>query len=756
MTEPRPTPAKETQTEAVGLSSLRASVGDNGHRPHGKWEPHRRAEPTSGLRRSHFNSNRPRPVTELDGHRESPYGTGAGVFLCTLTTDIDTEPLGYDLKEGKMSPSTSTPARTMLEQALPVLGLSRVVAAERRTRDPVYFAHRWFARRPPGLLRGLLLAAALPADTDEQQFWNEYVKGDSEQLKGLTVYDPFHGGGTTLIEAGRLSAHVAGREIDPIATKLVRHQLQRLDLEKFDIAAAELLNFLTAKFARLYPSSDVERQPLHYFSVAEVTCPRCTSKGLLYRNLVIARGAQRSGSVARSAHTVVFCPKCLKPKALPLSAEHLVCCGKRNEIKKGTYTGFRYTCEACNVRLSHGDLATGKAPRVLIAVEETNTSGKRVIREPVDAEYKSERQAHEYIRRNKKNLRLPSGNVQDDERDSRPGSFGIEAFADMFTSRQLAVFGSAFMWIDRSDHCAQVRDALRLAVSNALTSNNRLCGYARDYGRLSALFSVRGYSLPALAVELNPLHPTAGRGTLARTLQRVRSSMTTKIRRNGWNTQTKYVQPFDQLHRFDAEAVVTSGSALESMPSDLGHGYDTADLVVTDPPYFDYIAYDRLSAFYRAWLDEPSVMGAPLLPHPRDPTNSFGLGLGQALRQSAALLSSTGLLAFTYHSTNHKAWAALGIALDEAKLRVTGLWPILADPHMGHHGIPGSCQYDLVIVTRPLSQAQPADVPWGQTGGRMWLASTGLTLAGPDIASALLAYDVCSTRWGTTCDTVKA
>ena len=32
-----------------------------------------------------------------------------------------------------------------------------------------------------------------------------------------------------------------------------------------------------------------------------------------------------------------------------------------------------------------------------------------------------------------------------------------------------------------------------------------LCGYARDWGSSSApLFSVRGFSLPALTVELNP------------------------------------------------------------------------------------------------------------------------------------------------------------------------------------------------------------------------------------------------------------
>jgi hypothetical protein len=38
---------------------------------------------------------------------------------------------------------------TLLEQALPIRELSRVIDADRRAVDPVYGAHRWWARRPP-------------------------------------------------------------------------------------------------------------------------------------------------------------------------------------------------------------------------------------------------------------------------------------------------------------------------------------------------------------------------------------------------------------------------------------------------------------------------------------------------------------------------------------------------------------------------------------------------------------------------------
>lgn len=48
---------------------------------------------------------------------------------------------------------------TLLETDFPYLEVSQLVAADRRATDPAYQAHRWFARRPPALIRAALLAA---------------------------------------------------------------------------------------------------------------------------------------------------------------------------------------------------------------------------------------------------------------------------------------------------------------------------------------------------------------------------------------------------------------------------------------------------------------------------------------------------------------------------------------------------------------------------------------------------------------------
>jgi adenine-specific DNA methylase len=653
-------------------------------------------------------------------------------------------------------PVPDAQAGTMLESAFPIHDLSRVIAADRRSRDSAYGAHRWFARRPPGLLRAILLAAALPACTSEREFWTRYAE-ELPALSGHVVYDPFVGGGSSLVEAGRLGAVVAGRDIDPVAIRLVRHELDPPKPDEFAGPAAALLEHLTLRVGHLYPSAG-PTLPLHTFSIACVTCPACAASGPLYRSPVIARGSAKVGSVARTRGVTVFCPDCGELQALRASAKELRHCGRRRSLTSGSWVGASYTCPECDTRSTHAQLRTGAAPRWTLAIEETHEHGARTFRVPTREELASEAAAARYLAATA--LPKPTGLVPADNADGRPASYGMPTFRDLFTDRQLALFGTAFAWLEQADVDERVRTALRLAVSNALATNNRMCGYATEYGRLSALFSVRGYSLPALAVELNALHPTAGRGTLPRTLQRVTASLRPTVMRyapstKGRGSASVALSRVTHEHQLPPAVRITHGPAQHASRDDLpaeaspdGRRLPRATLVVTDPPYFDYIAYDTLSAFYRAWGDDGSLAGSPVLPLTEDPTGSFGDSLGDSLGAATKLLGPDGLAVFTYHSTNPAAWEAVGRALRRAQLRVTALWPVLADPHMGHHGTQGACQYDLVIVVRPRRQTNAAEPP--ATTADAWLTEIGLDdLPDPDQRNASLAFDALSSHWGT-------
>ena len=633
-------------------------------------------------------------------------------------------------------------ARTLLEAALPFKEISIVINADRRALDPIYGVHRWWARRPPALLRAALLAMALPADTQTQDFWKQYQKS-ARVLEGWRIYDPFLGGGCTLVEAARLGAEVAGGDVDPLAVEIARYELDPAAGDDVLAVGQRLLDHLRELCGHMYPT--VKRaEPLHYFWLHTVTCPHCGDSGLLYRNLVLARDAGKLGAVVRDAALTVFCPEDLSIHELhPADRRQLRHLERRWSIHSGTFERQRYTCPSCGKRATHRQLQTGAAPRVLVAVEETRDGQRRRVRGPTHRDRRGISAGSAWLA-DHPDLPIPSGPLQTNRHDDRPVSFGLSSSDELFTERQLAVFGAAFRWVTEADLEPRIRTAMRLALSNALATNNKLCSYASDYGRLSALFSIRGYSLPALPVELNPLHRNGGRGTIAHCIERVARASATTVRRYTWSPKhDRATATTMQLHTAAPTDHIVCTSAT-SEPSTTAQGVDAC---VFDPPYFDYIAYDELSEFYRAWLPHSEIAGSPLLPSDENPAEGFGIQLGAALAAALVRLATGRPIAFTYHATDPEAWRAVGIALDEAKLRVTALWPIRSDGHMGHHSHPGNCEWDLLIVCRRITET---DADRCTLDLDTWIeGAKPFSIGKADRKSMKLAIDMAARRFGT-------
>ncbi|MBD5829930.1 hypothetical protein DXX98_03720 [Janibacter melonis] len=342
----------------------------------------------------------------------------------------------------------------------------------------------------------------------------------------------------------------------------------------------------------------------------------------------------------------------------------------------------------------------------------------------------------------------------------------MRTIGDLHTARQYLYLTEAFAWIAANVHEEPLTRAMRLAVSTTIATSNRLCGYATDYGRLSALFTVRAFSLPWLTVELNPLNTHGGRGTLAAAIERVARSCDNEVRRHVMDrptsrTPTPVTMTLPRANDAHTVTVADATDAAEpAVPADPAVGGQAvldapAQLTITDPPYFDFIAYDALSQVFRAWLSDGAIAGAPLFPRPSAPkaadtvadadADDFGARLGLALGR--ACTGSDSLLAFTYKG-GQDAWDAVGIALDKANLRVTALWPVLADPHMGHHTHEGNCEYDLLLVARP-HHVTTATNPPTDPASLVAAFRAVRRVSGADIANIGRAYAMAFTRWGT-------
>ncbi len=127
------------------------------------------------------------------------------------------------------------------------------------------------------------------------------------------------------------------------------------------------------------------------------------------------------------------------------------------------------------------------------------------------------------------------------------------------------------------------RDALAVAFSDHLTTNNMLCAYAGGWRRLSLLFSVRAYRHIARPVEINPWLQKSGRGTYPNAVRAVvRASRALKDPREP--SPRGFLKRIKDAPRGATDIVCGDARRMAHIPT------ASVDLVLTDPPYFDYIA----------------------------------------------------------------------------------------------------------------------------------------------------------------------
>ena len=110
---------------------------------------------------------------------------------------------------------------------------------------PIIAVHKWFARRPGTLFRGLLLA-----EFSEKPLRDVFY--NSNNLSGRHVADPFMGGGTPIIEANRVGCDVTGFDINPMSYWIVKQEIEHLNLNAYTKAAESLRTTMEKEIGQFY------------------------------------------------------------------------------------------------------------------------------------------------------------------------------------------------------------------------------------------------------------------------------------------------------------------------------------------------------------------------------------------------------------------------------------------------------------------------------------------------------------------------
>ncbi|MFH1122263.1 MAG: DNA methyltransferase, partial [Pseudomonadota bacterium] len=213
-----------------------------------------------------------------------------------------------------------------IEVGFPIVEINRLAVPERNSFKPIYQMHKWFARRASCVFRAILLGSLKPAyrpDGSPVGLMEEFYKDHTEDpdTKGMTVLDPFMGGGTTVVEALRLGCHVMGIDLNPVAWFIVKTEVEPVDLEAlqeaFDRLAERPVSWNGGKPLRetlleLYRTEvepGIEADVIYTFWVKHAICtdPTCGKEVPLFKDYIIAR---KTPSVRYNQD--VTCPHCRK------------------------------------------------------------------------------------------------------------------------------------------------------------------------------------------------------------------------------------------------------------------------------------------------------------------------------------------------------------------------------------------------------------------------------------------------------------
>jgi putative DNA methylase len=603
------------------------------------------------------------------------------------------------------------PERSLLDiGCLPVEELAAFAARESRRPREIYLAHRWFARRFGTVFRALLVAASTPVS---DEFWTSYY--NEADLTDIHVLDPFVGGGTSLVEAMRLGATVTGVDIDPVACAITRFEIDAAAMPPLDKVAARLalqVGERLAPFYRTKAPTGEELIVLHYFWVQVVRCTGCHHQVAVHPHYRLAYDAQ-------GTRQWVFCRACGQVAERHRSARTFTCgsCRTRTVIDNGSVRYGRLRCPHCAIdqRLIEVGRSTGRPPTWRLFAVEAIAAPQDGRALPLSARqffaasevdlgvYAQASVALQQRRgRDGQFAWLPTAEIPRDGRaDTRLIDYGYRRYVDLFNDRQLLHLSMLAEAIDQLE--GSERELCALAFSSHLTTNCMQTAYAFGWRRLTPLFSVRAFRHIPRPVELNPWLAGTGRGTYPNALRRIEQA-TAFARRPKEFTVTGF-QPLPSRAPAARPQVLHADARQLAMIPDA-----SVHLILTDPPYFDNIAYSELSDFFAPWL---AMLGAIDTTGPvariqslsamRRETQSmerFAADLGGCFTEIERVLRPDGRLVFTFQHSTQEAWWALARAIASTTLEPVQVLPLLGDGTVGLHVHDGASTWDAVFVFR--------------------------------------------------------
>lgn len=643
--------------------------------------------------------------------------------------------------------------KRLIEVDLPIKRISEHARREKSIRHGhISTLHIWWARRPLASCRAVILAALWPDPADplcperflreasarmkafrdkrggKQRKWDDplqvrealldfiadfanwdnsnekdyletscaLVQVAHESLGGAPgtrplVVDPFAGGGAIPLEALRVGADAFASDINPVPVLLNRVMIEYMP--RFGQEMTEGVRkwgawIATEALKRLksyYPADADGAQPVTYLWARNIRCegPDCGAEVPLLRSLWLAKRGKKSTALRTIIH-----------RSPPRVEFEIVQEAKANTIASGTSKGGAATCPVCgyttpveSVRTQLTAQRGGARTARLIAVLSRSQKG-RVYRLPTALDLKAVDAA---VGRLALQSREPgslgdTSLVPDGEINHLRGFFNIVLYGnttwgDLFSPRQLLALTTLCELVrdlpsqeiapNQPDLASAIRATLALVVDRVAVRCTANCIWDGTTECIMQVFN-QGQALPA-RWEFAEMCPALDEGS-------------------GWTTCMEYtLKVLEHLASLRRGATVRMVSATHHPLPD-----DSADVMVTDPPYYAAIPYADLSDFFYSWLkrslaghqdellasilvqkDEELVSLAHRAAMYRQKNNAwFENQMSIACREARRVCVASGLSVWVFANKETAAWEAMLSALISAGWIVTASWAI--------------------------------------------------------------------------------
>ena len=561
--------------------------------------------------------------------------------------------------------------------------VSRAARAETRNREvylPPVSVFRWWARRTEAVNGAVIDAVTAERGSDEP----------------LLVVDPFAGGGVIPLAALIRGHRVYAQDINPWAAAGLTAMLGLPEPAAIREGVAALAQRITPLVSAAYGTTMIDGQPgtiTHTFRVACANCGACGHRNRLYPHAMVTllarkeRGRPQAILVCRKGH--------LSHGRHDRNSRCRTC---RTIIDPtSSYTARRVsTCSNCGHRTRLQDLATsGDWSWEVVLVERTRPG----IREIATASAVEATTADNPRWRPQRTL----GVIPEGQETKVLRRHGFSTWGDLYPDRQRHVLEQLLKMAPGSSDNSAVVALLRMAIIGSAEMAGLCSRWDRWYLKSYEAMAGHRFNFTTLTVEPNAWGTaTSGRGTVLRRLDQLIKAAT-------WlhdnTTVGVVVGPIDPAttHRSTADVVVAEGSSEQIALDD-----QSADLVLTDPPYHDDVQYSELSLPLRAWaeLDLAPLEGEAVVnvTTGQNDGNDYAALLTRIFTESTRVLRADGHLIFSFANRSAAAWTDLFSALDDSGLRAVGCEIVHSENErdQAKRGV-RACTLDLILDLIPNS-----------------------------------------------------